>query len=419
MQSYWHAIQAFSPSLSRFILSSALVTTVAFGLWAVLQNLFLLRLGYDVRFIGIVLGLGQLAWAVAALPAGMISSRVGLRNGYILGLGLFAAGIALTLLVEALPLTLWPTWIIGSQVIVTTGVAFMTVNIAPYLMAVTDEAERRHAFAIFQAAIPATAFLGSVMAGLLPGFFATQMGLSLDMPAPYRLALWLGPILCVLSIWPLCGADPGRIRVAAETTASQAPAPLPLLFFYGAVIFFQAVGEGAARSFFNVYLDTGMGVPPDQIGGIMGTAQLLPILVALSLPLILKTLGTGYTLVTAVLGTSLFLLPLAGGAPLWMASMSYMGIIAMTTLTGASRDLLGQELVAARWRTTIQSAVIIGLALGWAAAGVVGGWLIEMAGFGAIWLAGIIGALISAGMLTGYLRARRRVQTLPPTQQIA
>lgn len=151
----------------------------------------------------------------------------------------------------------------------------------------------------------------------------------------------------------------------------------------------------------------------------MGTAQLLPILVALSLPLILKTLGTGYTLVTAVLGTSLFLLPLAGGAPLWMASMSYMGIIAMTTLTGASRDLLGQELVAARWRTTIQSAVIIGLALGWAAAGVVGGWLIEMAGFGAIWLAGIIGALISAGMLTGYLRARRRVQTLPPTQQIA
>ena len=135
----------------------------------------------------------------------------------------------------------------------------MTVNIAPYLMAITGEAERRHAFAILQAAIPATAFLGSVIAGLLPGFFATQMGLSLDMPGPYRLALWLGPFLCVLSILPLRGADPGRIMVAAETTVSREPAPLLLLLFYGTVIFFQAVGEGAARSFFNVYLDDGPG----------------------------------------------------------------------------------------------------------------------------------------------------------------
>ena len=418
MQSYWHAIRAFSPSLRRFILSSALSTTVAFGLWAVLQNLFLLRLGYDVRFLGLVLGLGQLAWAMAALPAGMISSRIGLRNGYMLGLGLFAAGIALTLLVESLAPAIWPVWIIGSQVVVTTGVAFMTVNIAPYLMVVSGEAERRHAFAVFQAAIPATAFLGSVIAGLLPGFFAVQMGLSLDMPSPYRMALWMGPILCVLSILPLFGADPGKNRIGAETTANQEPAPLSLLLFYGAAIFFQAGGEGAARSFFNVYLDAGLDVPPGQIGAIMGSAQLLPIAVALTLPLILQKLGTGYTLVTAALGISLFLLPLAGGAPLWMASASYMGIIAMTTLTGASRDLLGQELVTPRWRTTIQSAVIIGLALGWAAAGVVGGWLIEAAGFGALWLAGIIGALISAGMLTGYLRVHRRVQAPPSTRQI-
>jgi MFS family permease len=139
----------------------------------------------------------------------------------------------------------------------------------------------------------------------------------------------------------------------------------------------------------------------------MGVAQLLPIGVALTLPLILKKLGTGYTLVTAVLGVSVFLLPLAAGAALWAASAAYMGVIAMTTLTGASRDLLGQELVAPRWRTTIQSAVIIGLALGWAAIGFVGGWLIDTVGFGAMFLAGVICALISAGMLVAFLRARR------------
>ena len=415
MHEYWQAIRTFSPSLRRFLLSSALVTTVAFGLSAVLQNLYLLRLGYDARFIGTVLGTGQLTWAMAALPAAMVSSRVGLRNGYMVGPGLFGLGLALLLSVEVLPPALWAAWLIGSQVIVMVGVAFMTVNIAPYLMTVTGEAERRHAFAVFQALIPTTAFLGSVIAGLLPGFFAAQMGLSLDAPTPYRLALWLGPLLCVLSILPLLGADPGKVVTTAGESVTSDRAPLLLLAFYGAVIFFQAVGEGAARGFFNVYLDAGLGVPPAQIGAVMGAAQLLPIAVALSLPLILKKLGTGYTLVAAILGVSLFLMPLAAGAALWVAAASYMGVIAMTTLTGASRDLLGQELVTPRWRTTIQSVVIIGLALGWAAIGFVGGWLIEAVGFGAMWLTGVTGTLIAAGMLVAFLRTRRT----PAVQQPA
>lgn len=407
MHEYWQAIRSFSPSLRRFILSSALTTTVAFGLSAVLTNLYLLRLGFDARFIGVMLGVGQLAWAAAALPASMVSSRVGLRNGYMLGSAFFGAGVSLVLLVERLPAALWPAWLMGSQVVLMVGASFLTVNIAPYLMTITGEAERRHAFAIFQAAIPATAFLGSVAAGILPGIFAAQAEVSLDAPAPYALALWLGPVLCWLAIVPLLGADPGRVVVIASETATATRAPVMLLAFYGAVIFFQAVGEGAARSFFNVYLDTELHVPPGQIGAVMGVAQLLPIGVALTLPLILKKLGTGYTLVTAVLGVSVFLLPLAAGAALWAASAAYMGVIAMTTLTGASRDLLGQELVAPRWRTTIQSAVIIGLALGWAAIGFAGGWLIDTVGYGAMFLTGVICALISAGMLVAFLRTRR------------
>ena len=415
MHEYWHAIRTFSPSLRRFLLASALMTTVAFGLSAVLQNLYLLRLGYDARFIGMMLGVGQLAWAAAALPAAMLSSRIGLRNGYMLGPAFCGAGLACLLLVEMLPAALWPLWLMGSQVTIMVGASLITVNIAPYLMTVTSETERRHAFAVFQALIPLTAFLGSVLAGILPGAIAAQSGLSLDAPAPYRLVLWLGPVLCWLSILPLLGADPGKVVTTAGESVTSDRAPLLLLAFYGAVIFFQAVGEGAARGFFNVYLDAGLGVPPAQIGAVMGAAQLLPIAVALSLPHILKKLGTGYTLDTAILGVSLFLMPLAAGAALWFAAASYMGVIAMTTLTGASRDLLGQELVTPRWRTTIQSVVIIGLALGWATIGFVGGWLIEAVGFGAMWLTGVTGTLIAAGMLVAFLRMRRT----PAVQQPA
>lgn len=93
----------FSPSLRRYLLALGLVTTVDFGILAVLFNLYLLRLGFDAREVGLLAGLGQVVWAAAALPAGMPRSRIGLRNNLQLGMGVYGPGIALTLLVELLP----------------------------------------------------------------------------------------------------------------------------------------------------------------------------------------------------------------------------------------------------------------------------------------------------------------------------
>jgi MFS family permease len=392
-------------------------TTVFFGLVAVLQNLFLLRLGFEARFIGLLLGVGQIVWAAAALPAGLLSNRIGLRNGILLGQGLSGLGLALMLLVEGQPEALWRTWLMASQGVVMLGAAFITVNIPPYLMAVTGEQERRYAFAVFQAMIPATAFLGSLLAGLLPGLFAGWLDLTLNQPAPYRLALWAGPLLLFWAILPLLSADPARVAVWGQQQTAAGPAPIRWLLFFGLFVFLQVMGEGAVRAFFNVYLDTALAVPTAQIGTIMGLAQLLPIAAALAVPLLIARLGTGYALVAAILGISLCLLPLAAGPQLGIAALAFMGVIAMVTVAGTTRDLFGQEMVTPGWRTTSQGVAIIGLALGWAAAGLVGGTLIETMGFGVMFLVGAISALFSAGLLVGFLR--RRTPELPTPDSAA
>ena len=417
MHEYMLALRAFSPSLRRLLLANALITAVVFGVSAVLLNLYLLRLGLDAALIGLVLGSGQLVWAATALPAGLVSSRIGLRNGYLLGAGCFGLGLALALLVESLPAGGWTAWLIFSQAVAMLGASFITVNNAPYLMAVTGEQERPHAFALFQAVGPAAAFLGSLVAGLLPGLIAGSLGVSVEQPAPYRWALWLGPVLCWLAIVPLLGADPGRVAVRRDAQAGADPAPLRLLFFYGVIVFMQAIGEGAIRTFFNIFLDAGLAVPLAQIGALMGMAQLLPVGVALMIPFMLARWGTGYTYMAALAVISVCLLPLAAGPPLWMAATAYMGIIGMSAITGATRDLLGQESVTPRWRTTIQSTVIIGLALGWAAIGVVGGYLIDTVGYGAMFLTGAICVAIAAALLVGFLRMQR--VALPPPEKLA
>jgi MFS family permease len=226
VQEYREALASFSPSLRRFFIASPMVTMVVFGISAVLQNLFVLRLGFDARFIGLMLGFGQLVWAASALPAGLISNRIGLRNGIMAGYAAVSLGLALILLVESQPQALWRAWLMAGQGLLMLGAAFITVNIPPYLMAVTGERERRYAFAVFQAIIPASAFVGSLLAGLLPGRFAVWFGLSLDQPDPYRLTLWIGPVLLFAAILPLLGADPVKVagRGAQQARTSRRPA---------------------------------------------------------------------------------------------------------------------------------------------------------------------------------------------------
>jgi hypothetical protein len=255
------------------------------------------------------------------------------------------------------------------------------------------------------------ALVGSLLGGVLPGLLAGRLGFNLDQPAPYRLALWLGPILAGGAVWILSGAE--RVQVTRQDTQqlSAARAPLALLALFGLVAFLGAIGEGTVRTFFNVYLDTALGVAPAAIGAIMGLAQLLPIGAALTVPLLVARWGAGHTLAASLLGASIFLVPLAATPLVWVAAVAYVGVIALITVGSTARDMFGQEIVLPRWRTTSQGAAIIGLALGWSLAGIGGGALIKASGFGALYFAGAVAALLAAGLLVGYLR---RAGARPP-----
>jgi MFS family permease len=404
MSDYLQTIRLFSPKLRLFLLGMGVMAMVPFGIIAVLFNLYLLRLGFDARYIGLLAGLGQLVWAAAALPAGLLTNRIGLRNSMEAGIFVFGSALALVLLVELLPQAYWQAWLLGSQMLLNVGVAIITVNVPAYLMALTGERERKHAFGLFAALIPTAAFLGSLLAGMLPGFWARQLGVTLDAAAPYKLALWVGPILCWVAMVPLLRADPGRVASQASGGAANERAPIRLLVFWGVMVFLAAIGEGAMRTFYNVFLDAQLGVPPATIGLVMGVGQLLPIAAALALPLLLTRWGTGNTLLVMMLASGAFLIPLALTGQLWVASGAYMAVMAAIACLGTSRDLFGQELVIPRWRTSSQGVAMIGMSLGWAAAGVIGGVLIEAAGFSTLFLAGALAAFLAAGLLFGYLR---------------
>ena len=106
---YMRALRQFSRDVRLFLFSATLVGFNFFGIYMVLLNLYLLRLGHKPDAIGLVHATGSLATVVFAVLAGSLGRRMGSRNALAIGFGLFVVGVGLLPLGQILA----PAWRIG------------------------------------------------------------------------------------------------------------------------------------------------------------------------------------------------------------------------------------------------------------------------------------------------------------------
>ena len=69
---YVKALRLFGRDVRLYLITAALVGFCWQGIYVVLFNLYLLRLGYGPEFVGLVGAVGLLAYAVLSLPAGAL-----------------------------------------------------------------------------------------------------------------------------------------------------------------------------------------------------------------------------------------------------------------------------------------------------------------------------------------------------------
>ena len=404
MASYLRIIRGFSPSVRCYILASASGGFAYFGIFTVLYNLFLLRLGYSIGLIGQVNGVGQLCWALLALPASWLGRRIGLRNAQVTSSLIIATGYVLFLLVEMLPEPGRIAWLFATTILVWAGAALLTVNGLPYLVGITQPGERSHALAVTNSVSALAAVAGSLVAGFLPAQIASLIGAAPENPAPYRLTLWLAPIFFALAAFFFSRMRPSELMESKSENLSTSKAPLLIFLFFGVIIFFQTASEGAVRAFFNIYLDQNLGMPIAQIGTLFALAGLLPIFGSLLMPLLVARVGSGGAFVLTGLGSAVFLMLLGLIPHPLAAAFGFAAFNLIASLIGAVRGILSQEIVQPLWRTATSAILIMGLAFGWASMALLGSVLIETVKFSGLMLLSTGCALVSISLLYAYLR---------------
>ena len=160
-ESYLATLRRFSRN-ARLYLSYALLSGLGTGIWAVMFNLYMLREGFDLTFIGLFWMIDMLFHGLFAFPAGLIGDKIGRRKTFVIAtaLNIVARG--------ALLFTLDPTNLLVLSAVAGIGEGFHAVAGEPFMMENSEPEERPHLFSLNSSFGMLSMFVGSLSGGFLP-----------------------------------------------------------------------------------------------------------------------------------------------------------------------------------------------------------------------------------------------------------
>ncbi|MEM7126209.1 MAG: MFS transporter [Chloroflexota bacterium] len=415
-----HNSRNYNHDVKMYLLTSVLLGFSYFGFVAVLLNLYLLRLGYDPTFIGLVNAGAPIAFASCSVPAGMLGKRFGSRRTIIVGITVLALSIGVMPLAEWLPQAWRNSGFVVARLLTGLGWALYIVNTNPYLVAATNDQDRNEVFSLQAGLLPAAGFLGSAVSGFLPGMMAGWLDVGLSDPAPYRYPLLMACLILLPAAAllfttseaeydrkPTPEDDPETSATKSSRTLLGGPAPYLIIAILAITATTRMAGEGAARTFFNVYLDDAMGISTATIGIVLAIGNIIAGPAALVAPWLVSRSNKVTTVVMATVGISISLLLMAF-IPHWTGvSLGLIGITGMLSITRAITNVIYMEIVKADWRSLTSGVTSAAMGLGFASITLGGGYIIEWFGYQALFAIGAVSVAFSALLFWGYFRTPR------------
>ena len=391
----------------RLFMVSVVVSGVCYmGLYFLLINLYLLRLGYGLEFIGVFVSIGAFSFAVSSLPAGMAGRRFGSRRPMIFGMVVLTVGLGMLATTAWVPVAWRSVWLIAFCGFREFGNAFYLVNSSPYLMSATTAAERDYAFSVRGTLTPVAGFFGTLIGGFLPRLSEVYLGWSADDPFNYMAPLGLSSLLLVPGIIALCATREVEAGVLEQETAVRGALPLRLLLPIAAVSGLFVVAASAGQSFYNIYMDTVLRAPTELIGAVASCGQLLTAALMLLAPVLMARWGHAGTFVRGGLVMGLSLLPMALVAHWLAAGVSTVGVVVMMTFASTALTVFHQELVPPGWRPAMSGVSLMAMGIGWGIVSSGGGYFIAAFGWTLFFLLAGAGTLLGVGVFYWRFGAR-------------
>ncbi len=352
-------------------LQTVSMSSLAQGAFGVIQGLYILSLGFSETVLGTVLSFRMLAAAVASVPAGIFSDRVGRKPV------LVAAGLLTTLGYLGMSVVSSPFLMVFFSCIVGVAQACQMTSGAPLLAESSTGEERAKLFGVNFSLSMGVNMVGSLLGGLLPKelrFLGTVFA--------YRVALTVFSCVTFASVLPAARmaertgsgfperaslrppvGSPARFSVVQIVTAelrslaqtASEKAVLSLLG-YNLLIGF---GAGLVLPYVNVFLSRKLGVDTAVVGLILSFSQGATAIAGLVSPLLANRFGRVPTVVGTQMASIPFLLLIALPPNIYLVSFALFMRSALMNMSNPVASTFSMEIVGADRRGKVSSLMRI------------------------------------------------------------
>jgi len=327
---------------------------LSLGIYEVIFNLYILRLGYREDFLGFMLSLVSVSTGLFAIPAAMFCDRAGRKNTLLLSclLLLFSFSILYTTTSKFLLAFFSVVYGVSSSLKIVTAPTFMVENSTGY--------ERMHLFSMYYLLYTVGVMIGNFAGGNLPQIFISFLDINPIGPVAYQLSLYASLAAVLISLLPLIFINNKRNNLVERSAAFSTlfstlrSVTIQKLILVNGLI---GMGWGLALPYFNVYFDIVLGASSKQIGIIFSLSQLVMMFTLLFVPILTEGLGKVKVVALVQLASIPFLLLFISTSILAIAAFGFVMRSAIMNMSNPVLSSFNMEIVSEDQRATVNSLI--------------------------------------------------------------
>jgi MFS family permease len=385
----------------RLFLVQTFIAGIYAGIYGVVFNLYVLHLGFDTGFLGLLLSTSLLASALASIPAGMLCDRYN-HKAILVIFGLLSLLAVLPLFLSSSPAVLLlasaASGIFG-QITIVCATPFLTEN--------CEKGGMTHVFSASSALAWGASVIGYVAGGVLP-YLWPALRISGD---KYRLTM-LASMALLLVGWTmlLFLKDNQHARPPQVRRQSLRLKPSPVVMKFALITLIIGAGSGMIVPYFNVYFTRIVHASVFATGLVFAVASLFMVAGFVAIPWLSTRIGRARSAVFTQVASLPFLLLMAVTGNFLIASVAYTMRMLLMNMAMPAMTSLQMETIRPEERGYAVGLISTGQSLSIAAATYVSGLLMAGGSYTLPFLVTCCSYVAAAGLLYYYFGRDERRQ---------
>jgi MFS family permease len=305
----------------KLALLANIFANIGLGIFMVIYNFYIRELGYSESVNGQVIAMTSLATALALVPAGILSDKLGRKKVMVFGIVTSCIILFARSIVESQDLLIVTGFATGLTV------AFLQVSSIPWLSENSSISQRVHLFSLHSAIMTASTVIGSTLGGMLTDLFSlftTEL-------QSIRIVLITGSVFYLLAFFPIVKLKERKkkkviptVRKTSFLNLKEHKGSIKIIVLFAIAQLIIGVGAGLVIPYLNLYFADRFHASTTIIGMIISLGQAVTAVAMFIGPMVVRKVGEVKAVVYLQMLSLPFLLLTAYTQNLWLAAIGFL-----------------------------------------------------------------------------------------------